>query len=164
MDITKILSIAGRPGLYKHVAQSRKGIVIESLTDGVNSTAFPSENVSSLQDIAIFTVGEDKPLYEVFQAIFKKENGGKTISHKSSSKELKEYFKEVLPEYDEDRVYVSNIKRILQWYNILQAQGLIDLEKPKSKNEDENKDENQNENEDKNQDNNKVDDTPKEEA
>lgn len=130
MDLTKILSISGRPGLYKHVAQSRKGIVIESLADGSGSTAFPTEHVSSLQDIAIFTTGEDKPLYEVFQAIYRKEDGGLALSHKSSSNELKAYFEEVLPEYDQDRVYVSNIKRVLQWYNILQEKGLIDLESP----------------------------------
>ncbi len=134
MELTKILSIAGRKGLYKHVAQARKGIIIESLIDGTNSTAFPTEQVSSLQDIAIFTTGEDKPLYEVFQAIFRKENGGKTINHKSDNNKLKEYFEEVLPEYDKDRVYVSNIKRVLQWYNILQEKGLIDLESPEDKN------------------------------
>lgn len=132
MELTKILTISGRPGLFKHIAQSGKGIVVESLADGSRTTAFPSENVSSLQDIAIFTYGEDKPLWEVFQKIYKKEDGKQAISHKSSGKELKAYFEEVLPDYDKERVYVSNIKRVLQWYNILTEKGLIDMEKPES--------------------------------
>jgi cobalamin biosynthesis protein CobT len=132
MELTKILSISGRPGLYKHIAQSGKGIVVESLNDGSRTTAFPSEHVSSLQDIAIFTYGEDKPLWELFQDIYRKEDGGKAISHKSSGDELKAYFEEVLPDYDKERVYVSNIKRVLQWYNMLIDKELIDLEIPES--------------------------------
>jgi hypothetical protein len=132
MELTKILAISGRPGLYKHIAQSGKGIVVESLNDGSRTTAFPSEHVSSLQDIAIFTYGEDKPLWELFQDIYRKEDGSKAISHKSSSDKLQSYFEEVLPDYDKERVYVSNIKRVLQWYNLLVEKELIDLEVPES--------------------------------
>ena len=131
MDLTKILSVAGKPGLYKHIAQSKNGVIIESLTDGSRTKAFMSQQVNSLQDIAIFTTGEDIALTEVFQAIFKEEDGGKCISHKSSSKEIIAYFEKALPDYDKERVYISNIKRVLQWYNILQSNELIDLEKPK---------------------------------
>ena len=130
MDLTKILSVAGKPGLHKHVAQSKNGVIIESLTDQSRTKAFMSQQVNSLQDIAIFTTGEDISLTDVFQAIYKEEDGGKCISHKSSSKEITTYFEKVLPEYDKERVYISNIKRVLQWYNILQDNKLIDLEKP----------------------------------
>lgn len=128
MDLTKILSISGKPDLFKHIAQSKNGIVVESLIDGKRINAFASMRVSALHEIAIYTEGEDMPLEDVFKRIFKKEDGGQAIDHKVSNKELKKYFEEVLPEYDKDRVYVSDIKRLIKWYNLLQSKGLVDLE------------------------------------
>ncbi|MEA2042042.1 MAG: DUF5606 domain-containing protein [Bacteroidota bacterium] len=139
MDLTKILSVSGKPGLHKHIAQSKNGVIIESLIDGSRSNAFASQQVSSLQDIAIFTYGEDKPLTEVFQDIYKKEDGKQSISHKSSANELKAFFEEILPDYDKERVYISNIKRIIEWYNILIENNLVDLEVPEEEKEEESK-------------------------
>ncbi|OYT15629.1 MAG: hypothetical protein B7C24_12070 [Bacteroidetes bacterium 4572_77] len=131
MDLSKILSIAGKPGLFQMVSQSKNGLVVESLVDGRRIPAFSHERISSLEEISIFTETDDMPLKEVFQAIFKKEDGKKTIGHKSSTKELKTLLKSVLPDYDEERVYVSDIKKLVNWYNLLVEKELIDLEENK---------------------------------
>ena len=119
MDLSKFLSISGKPGLYKHIAQSKTGIVVESLIDGKRISAFASDQVSTLNDISIFSTDEDIKLEDVFKNIFEKEEGKTAISEKSTPSELKKYFEEVLPEYDKDRVYVSDIKKVIKWYNIL---------------------------------------------
>lgn len=120
MALDKILSIGGKPGLYKLLTQTRSGFVGESLLDGKRVTVGIRSNVSVLSEIAIYTLEEEMPLREVFQKIKEKEDGNKTsISHKAEKIELEEYFFEVLPNYDEDRVYASDIKKIIQWYNIL---------------------------------------------
>lgn len=120
MALEKILSIGGKPGLYKLLTQTRGGFVGESLLDGKRVTVGLRSNVSVLSEIAIYTLEEEIPLKEVFQKIKEKEDGKKTsISHKAEKIELEEYFFEVLPNYDEDRVYASDIKKIIQWYNIL---------------------------------------------
>jgi len=128
MDLSKILSIAGKPGLFQMISQSKSGLIVESFTDGRRIPAFSHERISSLEEISIFTETDDVPLKEVFTAIFKKEDGKKTISHKSSAKELKELLTSVLPDYDEERVYVSDIKKLINWYNQLVEKNLIDLE------------------------------------
>jgi len=128
MNLKGILAISGYSGLYKHVAQTKNGIIVESLEDQKRMPAFSSSKISSLEDIAIFTTGEDILLSEVFKKIFQKEDGKQAISAKSSNQELKAYFESVLPEFDKDRVYVSDIKRVIAWYNSLQSLGLIDLE------------------------------------
>lgn len=120
MALDKILSIGGKPGLYKLVTQTRSGFVGESLLDGKRVTVGLRSNVSVLSEIAIYTLEEEVPLREVFQKIKEKEDGKKTtINHKADKIELEEYFFEILPNYDEDRVYASDIKKIIQWYNIL---------------------------------------------
>ena len=128
MDLKGILSISGKSGLFKHVSQTKNGIIVESFIDKKRSHAFASAKISALQDIAIYTASEDKALIEVFQNIYKKEDGKQSINPKTTSDELKKYFKEVLPDYDEDRVYVSDIKRVVGWYNQLQERGLVDME------------------------------------
>jgi len=128
MDLSKILSIAGKPGLFQMISQSKSGLIVESFTDGRRIPAFSHERISSLEEISIFTETDDVPLKEVFTAIFKKEDGKKTISHKSSAEELKELLTSVLPDYDEERVYVSDIKKLINWYNQLVEKNLIDLE------------------------------------
>lgn len=127
MDLSKVLSIAGKPGLHKMVSQSKSGLIVESLLDGKRIPAFSHERISSLEEISIFTETDDVPLKEVLQNIFKKENGKKTISHKSSANELKALMTEILPDYDQERVYVSDIKKLVNWYNLLVEQELIDL-------------------------------------
>ena len=123
MSLEKILSIAGKPGLYELKAQTRTGLLAESLTDGKKVSVSARHNVSLLSEIAIYTLSEEMPLAKVFQKISEKENGGEAISHKSSKDQLEEYFFNVLPDYDEDRVYPSDIKKVVQWYNLLQKNG-----------------------------------------
>jgi len=128
MGLDKILSISGKPGLYKVITQTRGGFVAESLIDKKKVTVNVNSNVSVLSEIAIYTLTEELPLRDVFKKIKDKENGKPTsISHKDSKDILEEYFFEVLPDYDEDRVYASDIKKVVQWYNLLQAQNLLNL-------------------------------------
>jgi hypothetical protein len=128
MTLDKILSISGKPGLYKLLTQTRSGFVGESLLDGKRLSVGIRNNVSVLSEIAIYTLEEEIPLREVFQKIKEKENGGKTkVHHKEDKLKLEEYFFEVLPDYDEDRVYPSDIKKIVQWYNILHEYGITDF-------------------------------------
>ncbi len=128
MALDKILSIGGRPGLYRLLTQTRSGFVGESLLDGKRVTVGIRSNVSVLSEIAIYTLEEEVPLREVFQKRKEKEKGEKTsIGHKEEKIKLEEYFFEVLPDYDEDRVYASDIKKVIQWYNILHENGITDF-------------------------------------
>ena len=128
MTLDKILSIGGKPGLYKLLTQTRSGFVGESLLDGKRISVGIRHNVSVLSEIAIYTLEEEIPLREVFQKIKEKEKGAKTsVHHKDDKLKLEEYFFDVLPNYDEDRVYPSDIKKIVQWYNILHENGILDF-------------------------------------
>ena len=124
MTLDKIIAISGKPGLFFIQNQSKGGLIVEALADGKKLAVNSNNNISLLSEIAIFTYAEDKPLSEVFQAISDKENGEKTINHKESSKVLLDYFEEVLPDFDQERVYASNIKKVIQWYNILVEKGV----------------------------------------
>ncbi|MCB7480840.1 DUF5606 domain-containing protein [Christiangramia sediminis] len=142
MGLDKILAISGKPGLYELTAQTRGGFVAKSMLDGKKIAVNMRHNVSILSEIAIYTYTEEIPLGEVFQKIKEKEDGGAAISHKSSKKELEDYFSEILPDYDEDRVYASDMKKIFQWYNILIENGFTDFSKEEdSAKTEENKDE-----------------------
>ena len=125
MNLEKILAISGKPGLYVLKVQTRTGFVAESLTDGKKITVNLKSNVSLLSEISIYTYEGEKPLTEVMQRIAVKENKGQAISHKEDNATLTAYFKEILPEYDEERVYPSDIKKVLNWYNTLEAKGLV---------------------------------------
>lgn len=127
MSLEKILSISGKPGLYALKTQTRSGFLAESLLDGRKISVSARHNVSLLSEIAIYTLTEEVPLREVFQKISEKENGGEAISHKVPKVELEEYFFNVLPDYDEDRVYASDIKKVVQWYNLLNKNGINDF-------------------------------------
>jgi len=122
-----ILSISGQPGLFKLIAESKNNIIVESLETGKRMPAYSTTKISALEDIAIYTDVDDVPLKEVFKAISEKEDGGKAISHKSSGNELKNYFGEVLPDYDRDRVYTSDIKKVILWYNMLHDKNMLDF-------------------------------------
>jgi len=130
MSLEKILSISGKPGLYVLKVQTRTGFVAESLLDGKKITVSLKSNVSLLSEISIYTYEGEKPLAEIIQNIAKKENKGQTISHKEDNATLLSYFREVLPEYDEERVYASDVKKIVSWYNTLQEKGLLVEEAP----------------------------------
>ena len=136
MDLSKILSISGKPGLYKTLAQTKNGIIVESLTDGKKLTAFSHEKMSSMEEISIYTTDEDRPLKEVLKSIFEKQEGKKILSHKSSAAELKTFFKEMVPDYDDENVYISDIKKVVNWYNTLVEHDLLDLEVDEVKDED----------------------------
>ncbi|WP_228851008.1 DUF5606 family protein [Aegicerativicinus sediminis] len=126
MSLDTILAISGKPGLYKMLTRTRTGIVAESLLDKKRMGVNIHNNISVLSEIAIYTLTEEVPLKEVFKKIFEKEDGKKTtVSHKDSTIELEEYFFEILPDYDEDRVYVSDIKKVIQWYNLLHDHDLL---------------------------------------
>ncbi|MBA4134485.1 MAG: hypothetical protein C0525_07150 [Flavobacterium sp.] len=131
MNVDKILAIAGKPGLYELKLQTRSGFLAESLLDGKKITVGMRSNVSLLSEISMYTYSEEKPLAEIMRAIAVKENEGPALSHKEDNAKLIAYFKEILPDYDEDRVYASDIKKVLNWYNILQAKGLVSKEEPK---------------------------------
>jgi hypothetical protein len=133
MNVEKILAIAGKPGLFELKIQTRSGFLAESLLDGKKITVGLRSNVSLLSEISMYTYSAEKPLVEIMRAIAIKENEGPTpISHKDDNAKLITYFKEILPDYDEDRVYASDIKKLLNWYNILQAKGLVSKEEPKA--------------------------------
>ena len=119
MELKDIVAINGKPGLFEVKAQSKGGLIVESLLDGKRISISVSQNISALNEIAIYTYEEEVPLRIVFKAIAAKEDGKEAISPKENNTVLANYFKEVLPTYDEERVYASNIKKILQWYNLL---------------------------------------------
>ena len=128
MTLDKILAIAGKPGLFALKVQTRTGFVAESLLDGKKVTVGLKSNVSLLSEISVYTNTEEKPLTEIMRAIATKEDNGPAISHKEDNSKLVAYFLEILPDYDQDRVYPSDIKKILNWYNMLQAKGLVSKE------------------------------------
>jgi len=117
-----ILSISGQPGLFKLVAETKNSIIVESLLNGKRMPAYSTSKISTLSDISIFTETGEVLLTEVFKRI--KENG-KTLSTKASSNEIKAFFEEVLPEYDKDRVYVSDMKKVIQWYQLISDLNLL---------------------------------------
>ena len=130
MNLEKILAITGKPGLYALKVQTRTGFVAESLIDGKKITVGLKNNVSLLSEISIYTQNEEKPLTEIMRAIAIKEDNGPALSHKEDNDKLIAYFLEILPDYDQDRVYPSDIKKVLNWYNMLQAKGLVSKEVP----------------------------------
>jgi hypothetical protein len=130
MDLTKIIAVSGKTGLFELVSQTKSGMLVESLLDGTKIPVFATDRVSSLEDISIFTTAEDMPLRKVLVAMFKNLNGEKAIDPKSDKKDLIAFMDKVLPEWDSERVYPSDIKKLLTWYNILLNRNLIDEEEP----------------------------------
>ncbi len=135
MDLKDILAISGQPGLHKFVAQSSRGVIVESLADGKRQNIPPTARVSSMAEIAVFTSGEDKPLEKILQDMFREQDGKEAVSHKAPQEEIVAFFGKMVPDYDRERVHASDMKKIVSWYNTLLAKGLIDLEEPKSKEE-----------------------------
>lgn len=124
-----ILSISGKPGLYKLVSQAKNMLIVESLQTGKRLPAYAHEKIISLGDIAIFTDEDDVPLGEVLESIKKKENGGKVSLDikKADSETLRAYLADVLPNFDRERVYVTDIKKLISWYNLLVETGNTDF-------------------------------------
>jgi hypothetical protein len=128
MNLAGIIAISGKPGLYKVIAQGKNTIIVESIEDKKRVPAYATDRISALDDISIYTYDDDKPLREIFTDIFKKENGGATISHKEDANKMHTYLLDILPNFDQDRVYPSDIKKLFQWYNLLHKAGELKLE------------------------------------
>ena len=124
MEFNKIIAVNGKPGLFKVISQSKSAIIVNSLTADKKVAISTTQNVSLLENIAIYTYEEDIPLLNVFKAMFEKTVGKEAISHKESGKKLEAFFAEVLPDYDAERVYTSNIKKVIQWFNLLVNAGM----------------------------------------
>jgi len=135
MILKDILSISGETGLFRFIAQGKNAIIVEHLETKKRSSAYGSAKVSSLEDIAIFTEKEDVPLGKVFDIIFDQTNGAHAIDSKSDSSKLKLWFETVLPDYSRDKVYVSDIKKVAMWFNILHKLDLLVKEEPETKEE-----------------------------
>ncbi len=128
MNLSGIIAISGRAGLYKVIAQGKNNLIVESLEDRKRFPAYASDRISALEDISIYTYDEDVALKEIMGSIYKKENAGEALSHKSDQKTLEKYLVEILPNYDKERVYISDIKKIFQWYNLLHKAGELKME------------------------------------
>jgi hypothetical protein len=130
MELKDILAISGQPGLYRYVAQSHTGVIVESLLDGKRSNVSATSRVSALTEISMFTEGEDIALADVFTKMYAYTGGKQAISHKESNDRLKEFFGAVLPDYDKERVHVSDIKKAISWFNILVEAGFTEFTLP----------------------------------
>ncbi|HRZ42888.1 MAG TPA: DUF5606 domain-containing protein [Bacteroidales bacterium] len=128
MDLTKILSIGGKSGLYKMVGKTKTGFVVEPVAGGARMPAFPSQQISILEEISIYTVEKDLPLKEVFKKIHDREQGGKAPDHAADAATIVSYFSEVLPEYDPDLVRTSDMRKVFRWYNELLEAGILSFE------------------------------------
>ena len=125
MQLEKIISISGKPGLYKLISQLKSGFIVEDVLTKKKASISNSSQVSLLDNIAMFTFDKEVPLFEVFENVAKNNDFKETISHKSTDAELRAFMLESLPDYDTERVYVSDIKKLAQWYNILNKAGYI---------------------------------------
>ena len=130
MDLKEILSVSGKPGLFKTIAQTKSGVIIESLTDGKRIQAFASDKISSLGEISIFTTAEDMPLREVFRRIREKNGDQPAPDSRSDDNALKAFFETIVADYDKERVYISHIRKLVQWYNLLIINGITDCSAP----------------------------------
>ena len=128
MDLSKIVSISGKPGLYQIKSQAIGRIIVESVSDGKCIPAFARDRMSSLEEISIFSTDEDRPLKEVFMMIHEKMGDKVDFDYKKASpEELREKFAFVMPDYDEEAVYPSDMKKVFQWYQMLNDKGLLDF-------------------------------------
>ncbi len=126
MDLKGILSISGKPGLFKMISQTKSGLIVESLIDSKRYPTFLTTKLIALEDVSIYGEDEDKPLSEIYQNIYDKETGGKAIDVKTAdNKAIEKYFCEIYPEYHKERVFVSDMKKALNWYNSLQEASLL---------------------------------------
>jgi hypothetical protein len=123
-----ILAVSGQPGLFKLIAEAKNRIIVESLITGKRMPASTTSKISSLEDIAVFTHSGDIPLGEILKKIYAHENGGQAIDSKTPDAGIRDYFESIVPDYDKDRVYISDIRKVIHWYNILQEKGLLVFE------------------------------------
>ena len=126
--LKKILSISGRPGLFRLVSQAKGALIVEALSTGKRTLAYSHDKVTSLGDIAMYTQSGEEPLYKVLDSVKKKENGAvASVSPKADKEVLRTYFAEILPDFDTERVYPTDISKLISWYNILVQSGITDF-------------------------------------
>ncbi len=125
--LKEILSISGKPGLYKLINNTPNAIIVESLLDGKRFPAYSHYKITTLEDISVFTEDEDISLKAILKTISEKENGAPVFSHKEPTEKIIGYFEEILPTYDRDKVYVSDMRKIIQWYNLLAEKKMLDF-------------------------------------
>ncbi len=125
MELKDLMAISGYPGLYRFISQGKNAIIVESLEDKKRMSAYSTSKISTLEEIAVFTETGEMALADVLKRIYDHSGGKEVLSHKSSNQQLKSFFQEVLPEYDRDRVYVSDMKKIINWYNLLLKHDII---------------------------------------
>ena len=125
MNLEGLINISGKNGLYKVISNSKNMIIVESLVDKKRIPVHSGNQANMLEEIGIYTYDDTKPLSSVFENIAKKENYNQTISHKLSKNELTEYFRKIVPDFDEEKVYISDIKKVIQWYNLLQSKKIL---------------------------------------
>ena len=135
MNLEGIISISGMPGLYKVVGQMKNGVIAESLNDKKRFPVYAHQQISTLEDISMFTTGDNKPVGDILKTIFEKEKGAACLDHKADEKTVISYFASVLPEYDKERVHVSNMRKLFSWYNTLQQTGNLKLKEEKKDHE-----------------------------
>ena len=141
MELEGIINVSGKSGLFRVISKTNTTVIIESLIDKKRTVIYSNNQANLLEEIGIYTYNDTIPLNKIFTTIAKKTKCGPCINHKSSKVDLTNYFREILPEYDEDRVYISDIKKVIQWYNIMQSVDLIKIPKNKKENKKEEKDE-----------------------
>ena len=137
--LKEILSIAGKPGLQRMVSNLSNAIIVESLIDGKRFPAYSNAKIIALEDISIYTETKDMPLKDVFKIMYTKENGKAALSHKESSEKITAYFSEIVPDYDQDRVYISDMKKIIQWYNLLAEKEILSFSEEENEEKEETK-------------------------
>lgn len=125
MNLEGIISVSGKPGLYKVVSKKKSGLLVESIPDGKKVNIFALDKVSALEDISIYTYEDDIPLKDIYSKLYEIEGGKHSIGHKESADVLKKKMIEVLEDYDQDRVYISDLKKLFQWYNLLISANLL---------------------------------------
>jgi hypothetical protein len=129
MAVSGIISVSGKPGLYKVISQTKNGLIAESLIDAKRIPVYASQKVSALEEISIYTYEDDIPLTEVFEKIYEKTGGKPALDHKSDAKDLRTFLAEVIENFDQERVYNSDLKKLFQWFNLLIDKGLLTPEK-----------------------------------
>lgn len=136
MNLESIISITGKPGLFKVLSTIKNGLIVESILDEKRMTVHASDKVSALNDISIYTTESDIPLSDIYDKIYKKTAGKPAVDHKASPEELRSYLKEIVEDFDQERVYNSDLKKLFQWYNLLSEKGLLKPDKKEDKKED----------------------------
>ena len=135
--LKEILSISGKPGLFKLINNTANALIVESLLDGKRFPAYSNAKIIALEDISIYTEDEDMPLKTVFKRMYEKEEGKPANNHKESSAAITNYIESVIPEYDADRVYVSDMRKMIQWYNLLLDKNLLNFDEPEEEKKEE---------------------------